>query len=184
VIAGAMATDFEETPEGQEPMAATTEEHANDGKVAMEKSEYVQKARDAGWTETTAFDYDQFTRSGGNDTEWHGAARVYEWLDDFGDVAPEVPELERILFGGDFQMRKGDHYGTIGTIPVTVEGPAPIEPVLKVPEPDFLQDDSLLISLPVRGDGPAPRNARQHRQMRLRLRDAHSALRDPGGAPG
>ena len=89
----------------------------------LTKEEYLQKARDKGWNETTAFDYDEFQRTGGNDGEWLGAAKVYEWKDEYGDVGPEVPELERILFGGEFQMRKGDSMSNLTEIEVALEGP-------------------------------------------------------------
>ena len=46
---------------------------------AAEKAEQLQKARDAGWTEKTAFDYDQFMRVGGDNADWHASSRVYEW---------------------------------------------------------------------------------------------------------
>lgn len=37
-----------------------------DAAAKQKREEYEKKARDAGWTEKTAFDYDEFLRSGGN----------------------------------------------------------------------------------------------------------------------
>lgn len=95
---------------------ATNQNHAAD----------VERARAAGWTETTAFDYQAFERSGGNDIDWHGLARVYEWKDEYGDVAPRVPELEKELFGGEFQMRTGNHLHNL-ELDSCVEGSQRIE---------------------------------------------------------
>lgn len=100
-------------------------------KIDLSKEEFLSKARDAGWTEKTAFNYDEYMRTGGEDRDWHGAAKVYEWKDEFGDVGPEVPELEKILFGGEFQMRKGAHTEHLD-LEVNIEGPVKIAPVLKV----------------------------------------------------
>jgi hypothetical protein len=102
--------------------------------VEMTKEERLQKAKDRGWTEATAFDYDEFQRTGGHDADYHGAAKVYEWSGDYGDVGPQVPELENILFGGEFQMRKGEHVEVL-EVEVTLEGPSKVQPVAKVSYP-------------------------------------------------
>jgi hypothetical protein len=100
----------------------------------LDKAELVEKARAAGWNETTAFNYEEFQRTGGNDTNWYGSARVYEWKDEYGEVGPEVPELEDILFGGEFVMRQGEHMGALH-YNVQQEGPKRIQPVAKVSLP-------------------------------------------------
>ena len=97
----------------------------------LSKEEYSKKARDAGWTEATAFNYDEFQRTGGNDADWYGAAKVYEWSDEFGDVAPAVPELEKILFGGEFQMRRGEHTEHL-ELTVNIESPEKVSPIRNV----------------------------------------------------
>ncbi|KAK5114203.1 hypothetical protein LTR85_010268 [Meristemomyces frigidus] len=117
----------EETVE--ETTEETTEEKGKTYEVpTLNKDEFLAKARGAGWTETTAFNYADFEASGGNNGDWHAISKVYEWNDEYGDVGPEVPELERILFGGEHQMRKGQHYENID-IPVTIEGPVKVDPV-------------------------------------------------------
>jgi ATP-dependent RNA helicase DDX3X len=45
----------------------------------------------------------------GNNGDWHGTATKYEWKDEYGEVGPRIPELEKQLFGGEFQMRRGEH---------------------------------------------------------------------------
>ncbi|EMC98174.1 hypothetical protein BAUCODRAFT_121063 [Baudoinia panamericana UAMH 10762] len=85
------------------------------------------KARDKGWTNPTAVDYEQIQRDYAA-SEWHGTAARYEWNDELGDVAPRVPELEQMLFGGEFQMRKGDHYSNLN-IEVFIDGRERVQPV-------------------------------------------------------
>jgi hypothetical protein len=109
--------------------AGTSEEPP---KPQLSKEEMLAKATEAGWTERTAFDYEKYLRNGDQKIDWFGAAKVYEWKDEYGDVAPEVPELEKILFGGEFLMRKGDRIEAIQTIKVNIEGPKDIQPVRRV----------------------------------------------------
>ncbi|KAI7567401.1 DEAD/DEAH box RNA helicase [Hortaea werneckii] len=90
--------------------------------LTLDKDEFVERARAAGWTETTAYDYVGFQRTGASNTDWHGAARVYEWKDEYGDVAPPIPELEVMLFGGEFQMRRGEHMESFATSTLTIQG--------------------------------------------------------------
>lgn len=125
-----MSAEQEMTNGGE---ATNGEEVTNGG----DKEQLFAKARDHGWTETTAFDYDQFNRTGGHDAEWHGSARVYEWKEEYGDVAPAHPELEKILFGGEHVIRKGNHYANID-LEVTTEGPVKIDPVRKVRQVNLL----------------------------------------------
>ncbi|KAI7244699.1 DEAD/DEAH box RNA helicase [Hortaea werneckii] len=90
--------------------------------LTLDKDEFVKRALAAGWTETTAYDYVEFQRTGGSNADWFGAAAVYEWKDEYGDVAPPIPELERILFGGEFQMRRGEHMNNFATSTTTIHG--------------------------------------------------------------
>jgi hypothetical protein len=39
--------------------------------------------------------------------DWASNAQVYEWDQDYGDVGPEHPELEKQLFGGENHVRSG-----------------------------------------------------------------------------
>jgi ATP-dependent RNA helicase DDX3X len=50
-----------DTMENTTPAAPTADEEAK----KKERDEQRQRARAAGWTETTAFDYDEFMRTGG-----------------------------------------------------------------------------------------------------------------------
>ena len=50
------------------------------------------------WIKPQAYDYAAM-ESIISTQEWEGSARVYQWQDDFGDVGPEFPDMERELFG-------------------------------------------------------------------------------------
>ncbi|KAK4608991.1 ATP-dependent RNA helicase DED1 [Fulvia fulva] len=89
------------------------------------KAEQHQRARDAGWTETSAFDYEAFQRNGGDDGTFYGEGKVYEWSGEYGEVGPEVPELEKVLFGSDLITREGVHRANI-EIQVALEGPTKV----------------------------------------------------------
>ncbi|KAI6851553.1 DEAD/DEAH box RNA helicase [Hortaea werneckii] len=91
--------------------------------LTLGKDEFLEKARAAGWSETTAFDYTEFQRQGGSSADWQGTAAVYEWKDEYGDVGPSIPELEIVLFGGHHQMRRGEHMGNFATATITIHGP-------------------------------------------------------------
>ena len=51
----------------------------------------------SGWAERRAYDYDNLGRPG--DGDWDGNARIYEWDGEEGEIGPEHPELELMLFG-------------------------------------------------------------------------------------
>ena len=42
--------------------------------------------------------------------EWGATAQRYEWNDEYGDVAPAIPELERQLFQNDTITRAGANF--------------------------------------------------------------------------
>ena len=50
-------------------------------------------------------DDEQFT---GDVPLWASNAMKYEWDDEYGEVGPAHPELERQLFQGRYQMRSGE----------------------------------------------------------------------------
>ncbi|TKA62665.1 hypothetical protein B0A55_10063 [Friedmanniomyces simplex] len=113
---------------GGEQGETATEEKAP--KPTLSQEEYLAKARGAGWTEKTAFDYAQYNREGCDSHNWAGAAKKYEWKEEYGDVGPEIEELEKMLYGGEFQMRKGDRYDNL-EIKVTVEGEQQVARILE-----------------------------------------------------
>ncbi|KAK5663188.1 hypothetical protein OQA88_6605 [Cercophora sp. LCS_1] len=80
-----------------------------------------------GWIQPTAYDY-----SPDDPEQWESSARVYEWDGEEGEVGPEVPELEEMLFGkqdGRDQPAHGIDFTTITEIQVFQEGPTRIQPI-------------------------------------------------------
>ena len=123
-----------DTFENSAPVAtdAPFETPAVDPEKAAAKAADLSKARDYGWNETTAFNYTQYQQVGGDYDDWLGAAKVYEWQDEYGDVAPEVPELEAALYGTEARVTEGGHRENLDEIEVTLEGPTKFSPIQKV----------------------------------------------------
>lgn len=90
--------------------------------------------QDAGWGQKQNYDYETYNKSnkelqeiqqanaaGPNSQEdddqdavgglrsgdWAGNAAIYQWNDEYGDVGPEFPELEKQLFGAANHTRTG-----------------------------------------------------------------------------
>lgn len=76
-------------------------------------------ARAKGWVAPESYDYDKYTATpapaeqpagdagDGQLPEWAANAAKYEWKDEYGDVGPEIPELEEQLFRNEFINRAG-----------------------------------------------------------------------------
>ncbi|KAK1238363.1 hypothetical protein MKX07_006509 [Trichoderma sp. CBMAI-0711] len=83
-----------------------------------------------GWVERTAFDYTAMAGPQAGST-WDGNAGVYAWSDEYGDVGPEIAELEAELFGSpedrDQRIGGGLDFSAIDSIEVIQEGPQRIE---------------------------------------------------------
>lgn len=92
--------------------------------LTEQQKAHLQRAKEAGWTEREQFDYEGLGHSDRDDGDWFGAAKVYqiEWQDAYGEVGPEIPELEAVLFNGEFQQRKGEHMEGL-EFDVQVDGP-------------------------------------------------------------
>ena len=102
-----------------------------------EKAAHRHRARDAGWVETVPVDYNVQQSSRDDDhANYLKNSAVYEWDDEYGDVGPEVPELEQDLFGGDFRVHQGQHMDKL-QFEVTVEGPDRLQPARSVSIPDM-----------------------------------------------
>lgn len=99
------------------------------------KDAEFKRARDAGWIDRTAFDYDAFTNTADSMSTGALAAagQVYEWSEAYGEVGPEVPKLEKVLFGGEFTMRQGEHIENLEYL-VNTEGPVQVGPIREVSE--------------------------------------------------
>lgn len=104
-------------------MASTLRETTNGGAPAGPPRDEAkaQLAREKGWVEQQPFKYDAAIPppdapsdinlpSGDEIPGWMHRARKYEWSDEYGDIGPEVPELEKELFGSELKLKKGYNF--------------------------------------------------------------------------
>lgn len=72
------------------------------------------------WGGKVKFDYHLYTantreerealEASGEAPTWASKAEKYEWSDEYGEVGPEHPELEKQLFGDEFLVRTGNAF--------------------------------------------------------------------------
>lgn len=87
---------------------------------AAKNKEASEAARAKGWTEPAEYDYSKYVAEDATATatvpavvpeenlpEWAAGAAKYEWNDEFGDIGPANPELEKMLFHNDYINRTG-----------------------------------------------------------------------------
>jgi ATP-dependent RNA helicase DDX3X len=77
----------------------------------------IQNPQAAGWALPEAYNYAAYNRTAkelhGEPTfreaamDWASNSVRYEWSDEYGDVGPSVPDLERQLFGSEERVRTG-----------------------------------------------------------------------------
>ncbi|KAI9674046.1 MAG: hypothetical protein M1829_003889 [Trizodia sp. TS-e1964] len=135
-------------PEDHAPDRSKGSQHASDEGVVhhsgaddIDPDASAQKLREAGWVGKVKFDYDTYNATNKENQEkqeaensaaaptWAANAKVYEWDDEYGDVGPPLPELERELFGSENVMRTGDEFENLKNIEVTQEGVSRIYPI-------------------------------------------------------
>ncbi|GFN15046.1 DEAD/DEAH box helicase [Aspergillus tubingensis] len=111
------------------------------GNQSSNPTEASNAAREKGWTTPKGYDYEKYTSTlpplnqpqGDNQEElpeWAAQAAKYEWKDEFGDVGPQNPELEEMLFRSEYTNRTGLKIGNIQNIEVIAESrerPSPIK---------------------------------------------------------
>lgn len=94
--------------------------------------EKLAAAKEKGWNQPMAHDYETYNAVGKDAVEyagWGHATERYEWLEEYGDVAPRFTKLEEQLFHSDLTNRKGEKLDVLNAINVTAEStdrPAPI----------------------------------------------------------
>ena len=102
--------------------ADATGETTSPNAAGATNGEFAKQAREHGWVAPTKYDYDAFARTSGTAEDankpreglstvdvptWASNATRYEWLDEYGDVGPEIPALEAQLYHADTIMKKG-----------------------------------------------------------------------------
>ena len=91
--------------------------HLSDVKVG-DNAESAKRAREVGWVEPTEFDYEAYNATPKDEegtagvSTWAANATKYEWNEEYGDVGPAHPLLEKILFGDENQVKKGKEFDT------------------------------------------------------------------------
>ena len=72
-----------------------------------DSSESAAKSHPAGWVERQKFDYEAYAAEAAASDPVGNEAR-YEWKDDYGEVGPRIPAIEKALFEGESIMTVGD----------------------------------------------------------------------------
>ncbi len=91
----------------------------------------LKNPQEFGWVAKTSYDYEKYNKSSkelaeapavgglgtGDDAvggvapgDWASNAAVYQWDDEYGEIGPEFPELERQLFGLENHVRTGINF--------------------------------------------------------------------------
>jgi ATP-dependent RNA helicase DDX3X len=102
--------------------------------------EAESKAREYNWPQKVNYDYTAYAPKedgapapdNASLPAWASSAAKYEWLDEYGDVAPRIPELEAQLFDLEFLYAVGDGIRNVYDAEVKSEGAVRIEPIVKV----------------------------------------------------
>lgn len=104
------------------PESNAAQTQAMDSKEAS--STQAKNPQEHGWAPKTDYDYSTYMKStkelaeaeaaakesaapGVEVGSWASNAATYEWNEDFGDVGPRHPELEKQLFGSENHVRIG-----------------------------------------------------------------------------
>lgn len=91
--------------------------------------ENVAAIRAHGWMENEKLNYDAFNAPTSETTPaWAGAAAVYEWTGEEGDIGPPDAELEGQLFGGEHN-RAGTSLDHILNFKAIIDGPKQYKPI-------------------------------------------------------
>jgi ATP-dependent RNA helicase DDX3X len=98
-----------ETDEMTEALADITNTPA---KIKNEDTETI--AREKGWVKNQDYNYEEYKATSqataaddSTGSNWAHNAAKYEWKEEYGDLGPEIPELEQQLFRSEFINRQG-----------------------------------------------------------------------------
>jgi ATP-dependent RNA helicase DDX3X len=119
--------------------ATTNGDSLTDAQARKDKElqENLKAVQDKGWTNPIPFVYDSVTGGSAapdetrDEVPWLSNAAIYEWDDEFGDVAPRVPKLEKELYESEGIMRVGKSIQAL-QFEVFIMGPAKIQAVRNV----------------------------------------------------
>lgn len=120
---------------------------ANTTPSTEDKAVAAAKARDHGWVEPEAYNYSAYNANPEDlmeapiiddkpEPHWYSQGAVYEWDDEYGEVGPENPELEKGLFFSELRNKKGDKLQVYEAIKIFMEaeegGGGRVSPVTRV----------------------------------------------------
>jgi hypothetical protein len=89
-----------------------------------DQTAFKDKAEEAGWVGTVPVNYNLQQSSREDELAAYAASSaVYEWDDEYGDVGPEVPQLEEQLFNNAFRLRQGKHMSNLQQTRSTLSAP-------------------------------------------------------------
>lgn len=81
---------------------------------------------------------------------WASSAIKYEWKDEYGDLGPEIPELERQLFTKEGSSQMGEFMSTLREFIVTQESDTQFRPISSASHPFLFIPSITLILLSFR----------------------------------
>jgi hypothetical protein len=151
-------------------------------------AEAEAKARDYKWPEKVDYDYTTYAPRDDRTVAiepsqaapWASSAAKYEWLEEYGDVAPRIPELEAQLFDLEFLHRTGDNMRNLD-LHVKMEGAVRIEPITKASSFRVRIDHNALLTChQVLRSRSTPRRSRNSAIDALRSSHANSSVLHPG----
>lgn len=130
------SANLADEPASTDDLALHTEQGTPKPKFNVE--DFDVDARQLGWKPKEQLDYatasanfkDQQSHS--NVPQWSSQAQKYEWHDEFGEVGPEDPALEKALFEDTHRPQKGEYFNVLQDIKVKIEGPREINQVTMV----------------------------------------------------
>ena len=95
-----------DTGDMSKALADTTDAHNKEANT--QAGDNAARAREQGWAEPEKYNYSAYNTASREEREaveaelglsdWASNAAKYEWKDEFGDIGPPHPELERQLF--------------------------------------------------------------------------------------
>jgi ATP-dependent RNA helicase DDX3X len=93
-----------------------------------------ERARIHNWAVPQPFNYQGTQVNTASDVKekWFSGCKRYEWNDEFGDVAPEDPELEDELFIHNYSTIQGEKIEEYREFPITLHGDIKVAPVRNV----------------------------------------------------
>ncbi|KAH7386166.1 P-loop containing nucleoside triphosphate hydrolase protein [Cadophora sp. MPI-SDFR-AT-0126] len=139
---------------GTAEMQAALQDQTSEGAAAATPAVApVKNPQEYGWVEPTKYNYELYTKSSKELAEaqanglgesadaedvgvggiavgdWASNAKIYVWDDEYGDVVPRFPDLEKQLFGSENHVRTGIKFENVAQIDVSQEGAIRIKPI-------------------------------------------------------